>query len=239
MSDIEIQIPQEEMNCCCLLCKMKKVVLQKNYIPWISLVRIFYLSLMSLYPYKTFFSVKSDIPDFIKTHWSILSQLSQFNGKSRWRKSMLDAINHSRFFQSGKDEYHVSGYWRLKDTSIPFVENWENESTKSEITTTNSIETTIDSFEIQHTYSFNQIAQIQTNELLKNYYIKTIQQAQNNNQYLVSIYSQVNSIFQLHVQKEIKMNEQLIQRNTEALYKITDNKEYNYSSACLMIKTVF
>lgn len=40
---------------------------------------------------------------------------------------MLDAINHSRFFQSGKDQYRISGYWKLKDTSIPFVENIASE----------------------------------------------------------------------------------------------------------------
>ena len=110
-------------ECKCLLCRMKMVVFQDKHIPWITLARIVYLSLMSIYPEKKFFSVKTDVPEFIQSHMSILSKLNQFSNPNKWRKSMLDAINHSRFFQSGKDEYRICGYWKLKDTSIPFVEN--------------------------------------------------------------------------------------------------------------------
>ncbi|EKE40716.1 hypothetical protein ENUP19_0274G0031 [Entamoeba nuttalli] len=241
---------EQELECTCLLCKMKLVILQNRYVPWISLARIFYLSLMTLYPSKIYFSVKTDVPDFIQSHWSILSQLSQFGTGSRWRKSMLDAINHSRFFQSGKCEYHVSGYWRLKDTSMPFIENWVGdetiitESSKSEVTNTNSGNT--NSGESSVTFNENVITQsiqsnsfIQNNEIIRNYYLQNIENAQYNIQYLLSIYNQVDVTFQHQIQIEIQMNEKNIEYYSQGIYRITDVNEQNYSSACFMTKTVF
>ena len=113
-------------ECNCLLCKLSDILIKNKYVPWITISRIFYLSLMELNPQQVYFSVKTDIPSFIKSHWKILSQLNQFTETSKWRKSMLDAINHSRFFQSGKEEYKICGYWKLKDVSIPVVDNWND-----------------------------------------------------------------------------------------------------------------
>ena len=256
---------KEIKKCHCLLCKMKMVVLQNKYIPWITLSRIFYLSLMSLHPEKQYFSVKTVIPNYIKSHWEILSKLTQFNDGAKWRKSMLDSINPSRFFQSGKDHFKISGYWKLKDTSIPFVENICSDecSDSNQMSPRNGeMMSNEDSFIVQSNewsdqqnsgyqpQMMNQFQQSQ-NALwmqsqkqnvvsMQQYYLINLQMIRNNTQVLIQMYQQNvhNVLVQQQIAQEIQRNEELMRKYSEELYKISDCNDGCYSSSCLVYRYV-
>ncbi|KAL7722184.1 Uncharacterized protein QTN25_000938 [Entamoeba marina] len=240
MSDVTIPLDlpmiysshDEISSCTCLFCKMKAVILQNKYIPWITLARIFFLSLMALYPSKEYFSVKTDIPDFIHLHWKYLSRLSQFGEGTKWRKSMLDAINHSRYFESGKFQYHVSGYWKLKDLSVPFVENWTN--TDFDIVEM-SVKSESSSFDVSQVTP----PVVSGSDALRSYYIDSIHKSYNSINDLVGLYPSTNPSLRLYIQQEIQNHQLIIQRSTECLYQITDCDNQQYSSSCLITQPMF
>ncbi|ELP87454.1 hypothetical protein EIN_097210 [Entamoeba invadens IP1] len=236
VSSEETQVTQ---SCNCLFCRMKDVLILNRYIPWITLSRIFFLSLMTLYPSKNYFSVKTDIPDFIQSHWAVISKLSQFSEGGKWRKSMLDAINHSRYFESGKVEYHVSGFWKLKDTSIPFVENWLASDEQKEEYCVN--ETSISSEPSVFNLGMNtQKQQTGSTQTIVNYYIYNISVCKGNILTLINLYNTNTDLnLRQRVVEEIKHNEIALQHYTEALYKNAEVDNPNYSSACFMVRTVF
>ncbi|ELP83678.1 hypothetical protein EIN_467920 [Entamoeba invadens IP1] len=222
------------LECDCLLCKMQEVIQHNRYIPWITLSRIFYLSLMHKYPSQEYFSVKTDVPQLIESHWTIISKLSQFS-EDKWRKSLLDAINHSRFFISGKEHFHVSGFWKLKDTSIPFIENYVNDE------------------EIPKTEDSNESSQVicaspsmsslnnlnNSSDQIREYYINIINQAKMNISALVQFYPNADINMKMQIQSEVKINEETIQRASFTLFNLTDQNSQFYSSACFMVRTVF
>ena len=70
-------------------------------------------SLETLKPGYEYFSLKTDVIEFINTHWSLLSQLKQFQ-TANWRKGIMDAFNHCTLIESGKSQVDQRGFYRLK-----------------------------------------------------------------------------------------------------------------------------
>ncbi|KAL7719571.1 Fork-head domain-containing protein [Entamoeba marina] len=109
----------EATPCHCLLCEefSESVKIQKR-LAWTTLCRLSFLSMNTTNP-SDFVNVR-DLFIFIANHWDILGHLEQLKKKT-WKKSILDALNHSDFFQSGISQYHTNGYWKLVDTTIPNI----------------------------------------------------------------------------------------------------------------------
>ncbi|KAL7714593.1 Uncharacterized protein QTN25_007898 [Entamoeba marina] len=238
MSDVSISLnlplgctpKNENAICSCLFCRMKEVVFQNKYVPWITLARIFFLSLLALHPTKEYFSVKTDIPHFIQEHWCYLSTLEQFKEGSKWRKSMLDAINHSRYFESGKHIYHVSGYWKLKDLSVPFVENWLSSDL-------DIVEMSIksDSSTDHPTYPLSNPVGSQN---LCSYYYNVINHSNATLSHLYQLYPSTDPSLQQYIMNEITIHQNNIQRATETLYSLTETNNDKYSSYCLTTRAL-
>ena len=259
----------EVTNCTCLLCRMKMVIIDNKCIPWICLCRIFFLSLRSIHPDKEYFSVKTDVPDFIHSHWACLSKLDQFHDSAKWRKSMLDAINHSRYFESGKTLYHVSGYWKLKDTTMPTIENWQSndkdtlsseklsareKETINSSTILDSIQmsdkkSSLSSSPIEHYHnthsmrsnhlSFNEKNAMTDNVILKSFYSENISKAENNLKCLYNLYINADKKSRELIQVEIQSLELNVQHFRQMLYEVSDPKCDNYSSSSLLTHVIF
>ncbi|KAL7712575.1 Uncharacterized protein QTN25_009752 [Entamoeba marina] len=102
-------------QCYCCLCKKTQFFQVPN--PKIKTTRLCVLilkSLKCLQPTQDFFSLKTDIYNFIYDHWHLLEKLKLFQ-KTQWRKSILDAFNHCSLIESGKDANHNRGFYRLKE----------------------------------------------------------------------------------------------------------------------------
>nr|BAN42119.1 hypothetical protein [Entamoeba invadens] len=222
-------------TCNCVFCRMKETLLQNKYIPWITLARLVFLSLSSLNTNKRYFSVKTDIPEYIHSHWDLFKRLNQFNSSTRWKKSILDAINHSRFFESGKIELHSPGFWKLKDNTIPLLDSSEYSDQGEYVAKTNS--PSVDSF-----YSQNVLKPecIECNSL-EDYYTSSVTSAKQNIHSLLSLYTISDETRRKMIKEEISESEKSILRASQHLYKISleDNSDNYNASACLLIRTVF
>ncbi|EMS16963.1 hypothetical protein KM1_179330 [Entamoeba histolytica HM-3:IMSS] len=71
-------------------------------------------SLKMLHPEMECYSIKTDINEFIQSHWVMLVKLKIFQ-TAQWKKAILDALNHCPLIECGKDFCHDRGYYRLKD----------------------------------------------------------------------------------------------------------------------------
>ena len=250
MSDTRIVIPNKlhyqpevvSKSCSCLFCKMRKVLIQSKYIPWITLARIIFLSLMTIFPQRDYFSVKTDVPDFVHSHWMYLEQLKQFSSGSKWRKSTLDAINHSRYFESGKNEYQVSGYWKLVERSIPYVENWEEiELDSAKAISEERAENVVDSESIERKSIEGSVKSEEVNSSsngIKNYYSKSINNCMSSINDLHNLLKNSKSDKEF-LQSEVKMNEDNIIKYRNALYKVSNVDDEDYSSYSFLIHNVF
>ena len=101
-----------EINCQCTVCQELKGHPEKTYKTTRICVMIL-KSLHSLKPQNEYFSLKPDIDDFIKSHWSLFSQLKQFQIPN-WRKGIMDAFSHCTLIESGKSEGSQRGFYKLK-----------------------------------------------------------------------------------------------------------------------------
>ncbi|KAL7718818.1 Fork-head domain-containing protein [Entamoeba marina] len=105
--------------CRCLLCvEFGDIVLNQKRLAWTTLCRLSFLSMNTANP-SDFINVR-DLFIFITNHWDVLGHLEQLK-KKMWKKSILDALNHSDFFQSGISQYHTNGYWKLLDITRPNI----------------------------------------------------------------------------------------------------------------------
>ena len=103
-------------TCKCCLCKEYEHI-KGTTIKTTKICKIILMSLMDLKPDLEFYSLKADIHPFILRHWHLLINFSQFKNKN-WKKSILDAFNHSAGIESGKDFLQKTGYYRFKKTYL-------------------------------------------------------------------------------------------------------------------------
>ncbi|EKE37999.1 hypothetical protein ENUP19_0242G0016 [Entamoeba nuttalli] len=119
------------MKCNCLFCKeFSDSIKAQKRLAWTTLCRLVFLSIYQRTPVD-FINVR-DIFKFLSVHWDVLSHLEQMK-KKNWKKSILDALNHSDYFESGMSQYHTNGYWRLTDKSLPNVKNRKNKENNVKI----------------------------------------------------------------------------------------------------------
>ena len=114
-----------EFNCECSLC-LGKHKLTQTTIKTTKLCKIILLSIMSIKPNIEFYSLKQDIHPFITKHLMKLKHLKQFQQKN-WKKSILDAFNHSTGIESGKTYLHKNGFYRLNKNYFE-KQNHQNDS---------------------------------------------------------------------------------------------------------------
>ncbi|EKE38237.1 hypothetical protein ENU1_172690 [Entamoeba nuttalli P19] len=101
-----------------------------DLISWIYIIRIILFSLTKLYPQTEYFTLKKDIYGFVADHWYTFSTLKQLlifllvlTNPSKWKKSFLDALSHSPYFESGYSAYKTTGYWKLRVKDNPWLGN--------------------------------------------------------------------------------------------------------------------
>ena len=129
-----------EQNCNCLFCKdFLEIVSKQKRLAWTTLCRLAFLSIKK--PETNEFIHVRDLFNFFNEHWSAISHFDQLKKKT-WKKSILDALNHSDFFQSGINQFHTNGYWKLTDSTLPNIKNRrskkiEEKGSKKEIKSTN------------------------------------------------------------------------------------------------------
>ncbi|EDR22319.1 hypothetical protein EDI_076570 [Entamoeba dispar SAW760] len=105
-----------EMNayCCCIICQKKSMFLVQN--PKIKTTRFVVLILTSLKVLKPgveYYSLTKDILPFVKDHMPLFTNLKIFK-TGKWRKSILDALNHSLEVESGREVCKNRGFYKLK-----------------------------------------------------------------------------------------------------------------------------
>ncbi|EDR27363.1 hypothetical protein EDI_129900 [Entamoeba dispar SAW760] len=104
-----------QQPCYCYLCQKSKMFEISN--PKIKTTKLCVLilrSLKMLHPEMECYSIKTDINEFIQSHWDMLVKLKIFQS-TQWKKAILDALNHCPLIECGKDFCHDRGYYRLKD----------------------------------------------------------------------------------------------------------------------------
>lgn len=110
-----------EGKCQCLFCsEFSDVVLKQKRLAWTTLCRLAFLSIKRK-DNNEYVHVR-DLFNFFNDHWNNISHFEQLKKKT-WKKSILDALNHSDYFQSGINQFHTNGYWKLMDTSVPSIKN--------------------------------------------------------------------------------------------------------------------
>ena len=107
---------ETKRECNCLVCKTLTRS-QPSAIKTTKLCVLIMKVLQEREPEKEFFTLKTDVNEFISSHWSLLSKLRQFQQKN-WRKCILDAFNHCTVIESGKDKFETRGIYRLKQNSF-------------------------------------------------------------------------------------------------------------------------
>ena len=110
------------MECNCVICQKRHLFQNESIkIKTTSLVIMILESLQYLNPQTEFFSLINDILPFIETHMDILKHLKIFK-TGKWRKAILDSMNHSSHIQSGKDACKTRGFYKLlpkNKSSVP------------------------------------------------------------------------------------------------------------------------
>ena len=110
-----------ETKCQCLFCsEFADIVSKQNRLAWTTLCRLAFLSLKR--KENNEYCHVRDLFNFFNDHWANISHFDQLKKKT-WKKSILDALNHSDYFQSGINQFHTNGYWKLMDTSVPSIKN--------------------------------------------------------------------------------------------------------------------
>ncbi|KAL7718517.1 Homologous-pairing protein 2 winged helix domain-containing protein [Entamoeba marina] len=102
------------ITCNCCICQKEQFFRTAN--PKIKTTRLAVLilkSLKMLKPEIEYYSLKGDILPYISSHLHLFSNLKIFRGPN-FRKSLLDALNHSSLIESGREACHNRGYYRLR-----------------------------------------------------------------------------------------------------------------------------
>ncbi|EDR28563.1 hypothetical protein EDI_338160 [Entamoeba dispar SAW760] len=100
----------------------------KKVISWQLLCRSILYSLSIVNAPRVYFSLKKDIYWWIVDHWYCFGSLQQFKtSPSKWKKSLLDALSHSSFFESGTITLKKTGMWKLSHIIAP----WEDDKLSS------------------------------------------------------------------------------------------------------------
>ncbi|EAL45382.1 hypothetical protein KM1_108190 [Entamoeba histolytica HM-3:IMSS] len=102
----------------------------KKIISWQLLCRSILYSLSVVNAPRVYFSLKKDIYWWIVDHWYCFGSLQQCllkTSPSKWKKSLLDALSHSSFFESGTVTLKKTGMWRLNQIIAP----WEDDKLSS------------------------------------------------------------------------------------------------------------
>ncbi|EKE42483.1 hypothetical protein ENUP19_0105G0002 [Entamoeba nuttalli] len=101
--------------CCCIICQKKSMFLVQNpKIKTTQFVILILNSLKILKPGVEYFSLTKDILPFVKEHMSLFINLKIFK-TGKWRKSILDALNHSLEVESGREVCKNRGFYKLKN----------------------------------------------------------------------------------------------------------------------------
>ncbi|EDR22483.1 hypothetical protein EDI_203950 [Entamoeba dispar SAW760] len=152
------------VHCCqCLICKKETFFQTKN--PKMKTTRLVLLILKSLKvlkPQIEYYSLVKDILPFINDHLPLFQNLKIFqNGK--WRKSILDALNHSAQVESGREVCKNRGFYKIKEEENKVV--IEKNKIKDEMS--NNLE--ILENELKRSLRLlEEMKMIQTNEIEKN-----------------------------------------------------------------------
>ena len=102
------------VRCMCPLCQ--KFRAYGDNIPKIKTTQLVILILQSLEvlkPETEYHSLTADILPFVSAHMPILKRLRIFK-KDKWRKSLLDALNHCNKIESGRNACQNRGFYKLK-----------------------------------------------------------------------------------------------------------------------------
>ena len=112
-NDNEIEEENNEIivECNCVVCRH----LSKESVTSIKTTNLCTLILKALHkrhPETEYFTLRTDINEFISEHWDLLIHFKQFQ-QQNWRKALLDAFNHCSTIESGKG-IGQRGLYRLK-----------------------------------------------------------------------------------------------------------------------------
>ncbi|KAF2073343.1 hypothetical protein CYY_005361 [Polysphondylium violaceum] len=104
----------------CLLCQRGQPDVLVKSPTWASIMRVVFFTLHNEMKEKQFFSLKTDVYDFMTTHWDVLCLHKKRS--DNWHKQIQDMLSHSKnIFESGMDKYKQNGFWRLKQAIDPWV----------------------------------------------------------------------------------------------------------------------
>eukprot|EP01132_Coremiostelium_polycephalum_P008009 gene8009-9854_t len=104
----------------CLLCQRGQPDILVKSPTWASIMRVVFFTLHNEMKEKQFFSLKSDVYEFMTTHWDVLCLNKKRS--DNWHKQIQDMLSHSKnIFESGMDKYKQNGFWRLKQISSPHL----------------------------------------------------------------------------------------------------------------------
>eukprot|EP01133_Synstelium_polycarpum_P008655 gene8655-10156_t len=104
----------------CLLCQRGQPELLIKSPTWASIMRVVFFTLHNEMRDKQFFSLKTDVYEFMTTHWDVLC-LNKKRSEN-WHKQIQDMLSHSKnIFESGMDTYKQNGFWRLKYVVDPWT----------------------------------------------------------------------------------------------------------------------
>ncbi|KAF2069724.1 hypothetical protein CYY_008954 [Polysphondylium violaceum] len=114
----------------CPLCQRGQPPLLLKTPTWASIMRVVFYSLHQEYPEKEYFSLKTDVYDYMTSHWEKLC-ISR-KRSDNWRKQVQDMLSHSKnVFESGLEKVKQNGFWRLKYNSDPWIIAKENDLNNS------------------------------------------------------------------------------------------------------------
>ncbi|KAK5581402.1 hypothetical protein RB653_001434 [Dictyostelium firmibasis] len=127
-------VPQFPQYCSlkkCELCERGQPALLLKTPTWSSIMRVVFFTLHNEYPEKQYFSLKTEVYEFMTSHWERLC----INRKrtDNWRKQIQDMLSHSKnVFESGLEKLKQNGFWKLRNIVDPWVINENKISSSTE-----------------------------------------------------------------------------------------------------------
>ncbi|EGG14703.1 hypothetical protein DFA_10961 [Cavenderia fasciculata] len=115
-----LSMPQEcKLGSKCVLCERGQPPILLKTPTWASIMKVVFYTLSAAYPEKEYFSLKTDVYEFMTSHWDRLYMNKKKS--DNWRKQVQDMLSHSKnVFESGMDKIKQNGFWKLKTCTDPW-----------------------------------------------------------------------------------------------------------------------
>ena len=120
------RLNRNDRRCTCCIC-MNDLTQLNNCYTWVQIAKLVLSHVHLRRNTLGYLSLSAHIFPFIHAHAHYFKHLKKFRSAApEWHKSMIDAMSHSPEFETGKNDIHSNGFWRLANPCPRLREAIEN-----------------------------------------------------------------------------------------------------------------